>query len=137
MVAADPSLRPVLDQAAGYVVFPDVRQGGFVVGGASGKGVLYERGQPVGFAELSQASVGAQVGGQKFSELIVLRDQTALDRIRASNFDFGSQVSAVAVRTGAGSATTFGENGAAVFVKPKAGAMLNVSVTGQTIRFRG
>jgi lipid-binding SYLF domain-containing protein len=137
MVAADPSLRPLLDQAAGYVVFPDVKQGGFVVGGAGGKGVLYERGRPVGFAELSQASVGAQVGGQKYAELIILRDQAALDRMKASNFDFGGQASAVAIKSGAGSSATFGESGAAVFIKPKGGAMLNVSVTGQKIRFTG
>jgi lipid-binding SYLF domain-containing protein len=137
MTATDPSLRPLLDTAAGYVIFPDVKQGGFVVGGASGRGVLYERGVPVGFADLSQASVGAQVGGQTYAELVVLRDQFALDRIRSGNFKLGAQASATALTAGAATATRFGESGMAVFVKPWGGAMLNVSLTGQTIRFRG
>jgi lipid-binding SYLF domain-containing protein len=135
MTAADPSLRPLLDQAAGYVVFPEVKQGGFIVGGAGGKGVLYERGVPVGFAEMSQASVGAQVGGQSYSELIILRDQYALDRLKASKFDVGGQASATAIRAGAASAANFSGSGVAVFVKPRGGAMLNVSLTGQKIRF--
>ena len=64
MTAEDPSLRPLISQAAGYVVFPSVGQGGALVGGAAGKGVLYEHGQFVGYADLSQVSVGAQLGGQ-------------------------------------------------------------------------
>jgi lipid-binding SYLF domain-containing protein len=137
MIAADPSLRPVLDSAAGYVIFPEVKQGGFVVGGASGKGVLYERGRFVGYAELSQASVGAQVGGQKYAELVVARDRFALDRLKSGSFKVGGQAQAVAITAGAGTATRFGDNGVAVLVKPRGGAMLNVSLTGQTIKFRG
>jgi lipid-binding SYLF domain-containing protein len=137
MTANDPSLRPLLDSAAAYVVFPEIKQGGFVVGGAGGRGVLYQNGMVVGYAEMSQASVGAQIGGQKYAELIVLRDQAALDRLRASNFDFGGQVSAVAIRAGAAATSNFSSSGVAVFTKPKGGAMLNVSLTGQKIRLTG
>ena len=70
MLAKDPTLQSLLDRAAGHIVFPEIKQGGFVVGGASGRGVIYEHGRPSGFADLSQASVGAQVGGQKFAEMI-------------------------------------------------------------------
>jgi len=137
MTARDPALRPLLDQSAAYIVFPEVKQGGFVVGGAGGKGVLFEKGKPAGFAELSQASVGAQVGGQKYSEIVVIRDQFALDRVRASNFDLGAQASAVIVKSGAAASTRFNESGLAVFVQPTAGAMLNVSLTGQRVRLTG
>jgi lipid-binding SYLF domain-containing protein len=136
MTADDPSLRPLLDRAAGYVVFPVVKQGGFVVGGSSGRGVVFERGQPIGFAELSQASVGAQIGGQKFSEIVVLEDQNALDRVKQSKMAVGGQASAVAIRAGAASSARF-DSGTAVFVKPIGGAMINVSLTGQQIKFKG
>jgi lipid-binding SYLF domain-containing protein len=136
ITADDPSLRLVLDSAVGYVVFPDVKQGGFVVGGSSGRGVLYEQGLPMGFAQLNQASIGAQAGGQSFSEIVVLRDQRALDRVKESKFAVGGQASAVAIRSGAGAAARF-EEGVAVFVKPKGGAMLNVSLTGQRIKYSG
>jgi lipid-binding SYLF domain-containing protein len=137
MTAADPGLKPLLDQSAGYIVFPDVKQGGFVVGGAGGKGVLYEHGRRTGFAELSQASFGAQVGGQAFSEIVVIRDQYALNRVKASNIDLGGQASATIVKAGAAAAAPFNQAGLAVFVEPKGGAMLNVSLTGQKVKFTG
>jgi lipid-binding SYLF domain-containing protein len=137
MTARDPGLQTLLDQSAGYLVFPEVKQGGFVVGGAGGKGVLFEKGRPVGFAELSQASVGAQIGGQKYSEIVVIRDQFALDRVRASNIDLGAQASAVIVKAGAAATTRFNDSGLAVFVQPTAGAMVNASVTGQRVRITG
>jgi lipid-binding SYLF domain-containing protein len=136
MTADDPSLQSVLDQAAGYVVFPSVKEGGFIVGGAGAEGVVFERGAQVGFAELSRASVGAQVGGQKYSEVLVLQTQEALQRVKTNTFDFGAEASAVAVRAGAASTANF-SNGAAAFVKPIGGAMLNVSLTGQRIKFSG
>lgn len=137
MTARDPGLRTLLDQSAGYIVFPAVKQGGFVVGGAGGKGVLFEKGRPIGYAEMTQASVGAQIGGQKYSEIVVIRDKWALDRVRASNIDLGAQASAVILRAGAAAATRFNESGLAVFVEPTAGAMVNASLTGQRVRITG
>ncbi|MDB4967813.1 MAG: hypothetical protein JWN44_3502 [Myxococcales bacterium] len=134
MLAKDPALRSLLDRAAGYIVFPAIKQGGFVVGGAGGEGVVYEHGRPAGFASLSQGSFGAQVGGQKFAELIVVRDKFTLDKIRAGSFDVGAQSSAVILKAGAAAATHFAENGVAIVVDPIGGAMLNVSITGQKIK---
>jgi lipid-binding SYLF domain-containing protein len=137
MTRQDPSLGPVLNQAAGYVVFPSVGQGGALVGGAGGKGVLYERGQPIGYADLRQVSVGAELGGQRFAELVVLRDQAAVDRVKGGTFDVGAQASAVIVTAGQAAATQFGQRGVAVYVQPHGGAMFNLSLTGQQIRFAG
>lgn len=135
MTAKDASVQPLLDQSAGYIVFPEVREGGFVVGGAGARGVAFDRsGQVIGFAELSRASVGAQVGGQKYAELIVVRDRFTLDKILAGGFDFGAGASAVILREGAATATQFGESGVAVVVDPISGAMVNVSVSGQQIK---
>ena len=119
MTMDDPSLRPLIDQSAGYVVFPDIKQG-----------------RPTGFAELSEASFGAHVGGQKFAELIVVRDPYALAQLKAGEYHVGAQAQATAVKSGAGAATMFND-GAAVFVRPLKGGMLNLSVTGQRIKFKG
>lgn len=134
MLAKNPALHSLLDQAAGYIVFPTISQGGFVVGGASGRGVIYEHGKRTAFAELSQGSVGALVGGQKFAEMIIVRDKFTLDKIKAGSFDTGAATSAVILREGVADATHFGDNGVAVVVDPIGGAMLNASVTGQRIR---
>jgi lipid-binding SYLF domain-containing protein len=136
MTTADPALRPLMDQASAYVVFPEVKQAGLVVGGAGGTGVVYQNGRPIAYAELKQGSVGAVVGAQRFSEMIVIRDAATLDHMRAGDFHMGAQASAVIVKQGAAAATRFGENGLAVFVKPQRGAMVNASLMGQSIRIK-
>ena len=133
MVAEDPSLQAAIDRSAGHIVFPEISQGGFVVGGAGGKGVIFERGMPAGYAELSQASIGAQVGGQKYAEMIIVEDKATLDRIKTGMFDLGGEASAVVLRQGAAAGATF-KNGVAVVINPIAGAMVSASITGQQIK---
>lgn len=133
MINKDPSVKPLLEQSAGYIVFPEVKEGGFIVGGAGAQGVVFERGKPTGFARLNRASIGAQIGGQKYAELIAARDQITLDKIKSGDFDFGAEVSAVILRAGLASGTTFGQHGVAVVMDPIGGAMVNASVSGQRI----
>ena len=59
MVARDPSLRDFIDRGHGYAIFPDVGKAGAIVGGAYGRGVVFEQGRAIGFAELNQGSIGA------------------------------------------------------------------------------
>jgi lipid-binding SYLF domain-containing protein len=135
MTARDPSLQQVLDRAYGYVVFPQVGEGGFIVGGARGtNGVVFERGRPVGFATLSNISVGAQAGGQSFSEIVVFQTPEAFQRLREGRFDLTAGVEATLLSAGAAAQTDFSE-GTAVFVLPEGGLMAGVSVAGQQITF--
>jgi lipid-binding SYLF domain-containing protein len=134
MIAEDPGLQSLIDQGAGYIIFPEIKQGGFIVGAAKGVGVIFEDGKYAGMAELSQGSVGAQVGGQKFAELIISRDKFTLDKIKSGSFDMGAQASAVILRQGEGSAAQFGDSGVAVIVNPISGAMVSASITGQQIK---
>src|SRR5215469_3968203 len=72
-IAKDSTMQKTMDAAAGYVIFPSVGKGGFIVGGAHGKGLVYQQGKVIGQATMTQASVGAQVGGQTFSEMILFQ----------------------------------------------------------------
>jgi lipid-binding SYLF domain-containing protein len=134
MLSKDPGVRSLLDQSAGYIVFPEVKEGGFIVGGAGAEGVVFEHGRPTGYAKLSRASVGAQVGGQKYAELVAVRDRYTLDKMKAGDMDFGGRASATILKAGAATATTFGDNGVAVVIDPIGGAMVNASVSGQRIK---
>jgi lipid-binding SYLF domain-containing protein len=134
MIARDPGLRDLLNTSAGYAIFPEVGKGGFIVGGALGHGVLYRRGVPVGNLRLGQVSVGAQAGGETFAELIVFRDDFAIERVMNNAYDLGAGASAVALTDGAAAATPFND-GIAVFVVPRGGLMVEVSVAGQQLRF--
>ena len=63
----DPSLNDFVKHAYGYAIFPSVGKGAVGVGGAYGKGTVYANGDMIGFADLSQATIGAQLGGQTYS----------------------------------------------------------------------
>ena len=134
MKARDARLGELLDSSVGYAVFPEIGKGGVIVGGAFGRGVVFEKGAPVGYVKLSQGSVGAQLGGQTFAELIVFNDQKALTRLKTDNFDVSANASAVALTSGAASTAQF-EGGAAVFIMPRGGLMLDISVAGQKIEY--
>ncbi len=135
MEARDPGLSPLLASAYGYVVFPEIGKGGFVVGAAYGRGVLFEHAHPTGYIELNQASIGAQLGGQTFAELIVFRDRFAVDRLKAGQFELGANASAVALTAGAAGAASF-TDGFAVFTVPQGGLMAELSVSGQKLNYQ-
>lgn len=135
MSAADPGLRPLLDTAHGYAVFPEIGKGGLIAGAAYGRGVVYEGGRLTGYVELNQGSFGAQIGAQTFSELIVFRDRGELERLKTGSFSLGGNASAVALTTGAAKSSRF-VDGVAVFVMPRGGLMAELSVSGQKINFQ-
>lgn len=132
MEQRDPGLRNLLAASSAYIVFPEIGKGGFVVGGASGMGVLYERGIPTGSVRLTQASVGALAGGQTFAELLVIRDPYGVQKLKMGQLKLTADVSAVALTSGAAAGARGGMN---VFIMPRGGLMVDVSVAGQQLSF--
>jgi lipid-binding SYLF domain-containing protein len=130
----DQTTRDFLNGSKGYAVFPHIGKGGAIAGGAYGHGALYENGQFVGYCDMTQASVGAQLGGQSYSELIVFENTDTLNRFKSGNFTFGANASAVANKEGAARAARF-QNGVAVFVHPNAGLMGEAAISGQKFNF--
>jgi lipid-binding SYLF domain-containing protein len=135
MAARDARIPRLVAESHGYAVFPEVGKGGALVGGAHGLGVVYEKGEPIGYVVLNQGSIGAQLGGQTFAELVLFRTSGALERLKASNFEVGGDASAVMLTRGGGRAIRF-ERGVAVFVLPRGGLMVDLSVSGQQLDFQ-
>ena len=75
-----------MEAGAGYVVFPEVGKGGLIVSGSYGRGVVYEGGKAVGYADVSKGSVGAIAGGQTFTEIIVFETNSALQDFKNGKF---------------------------------------------------
>lgn len=130
----DPGLDELTRKAYGYAVFPEVAKGGLVFGGGYGRGVVYEQGEHVGYADLSQASFGLQMGGQTFSEVIVFENKAALDLLKEGRVELAADASAVILKTGAAANARF-VDGFAVFVRPIGGAMVEAAVGGQQVTF--
>jgi lipid-binding SYLF domain-containing protein len=133
--ALDPSLQKQIANAYGYAIFPSVAKGGAVVGGAYGRGEVYEQAKMVGWADLSQATIGAQLGGQTFSELILFENKAALDSFRNGKVKFAANASAVAMKSGAADTAKY-TDGVLVFVEPIAGLMLEAALGGQSFSFQ-
>jgi lipid-binding SYLF domain-containing protein len=131
---ADPSLKTFFKKAYGYAVFPTVAKAGMGIGGAHGKGKVYKRGKFFGITSLTQVTIGFQLGGQAYSEIIFFKDKAALDDFTSGNFEIGAQISAVAATSGA-SANADYSGGVAIFTVAKGGLMYEASVGGQKFSF--
>ena len=132
---ADPTMENLFKNSAGYVIFPNVGKGAVGVGGAGGRGTVYEKGMPVGTAQMVQVTIGAQAGGQAYREIIFFKVKEALDRFMDNKFEFSEQASAIAVKAGA-SANTDYRKGVAVFSQEKGGLMLEASLGGQKFTYK-
>ncbi len=131
---ADPGLTKLFDGAAGYAVFATVGKGGAGIGGAHGKGVLYENGTAIGKTTLTQVTVGLQLGGQAYTEVIFFENEKSLSDFKKGEFAMAAQVSAVAAAAGA-SANAKYVQGVSVFTLAKGGVMAEASVGGQKFSY--
>jgi lipid-binding SYLF domain-containing protein len=141
--------------AYGYAVFPTVGKGGIGVGGAYGTGRVYEQGKHVGDSSMAQLTIGFQLGGQAYSQIVFFQDQRAFKEFTSGNFEFGAEASAVAITAGAGArANTAGSSagasggrhdaktvgvynkGMATFTVAKGGLMYEASIGGQKFSYK-
>jgi lipid-binding SYLF domain-containing protein len=149
------SVQPFFESAYGYAVFPTVGKGGIGIGGAYGKGQVYKGGKVTGETSLLKATIGFQLGGQAFSEIIFFEDKRAYDDFTSGEFEFDASASAVAITAGvqakagtegttagasAGPATgkqaksTYNK-GMAIFIHTKGGLMYEAAIGGQKFKF--
>jgi len=139
----------------GYAVFPTIGKGGVGIGGAHGNGRVFAKGAYVGDVSMTQISVGAQLGGQAFSQIIFFEDKRAFDEFTTGEFEFSAQATAVAVtaaasaqagtggtgatkNVGTENAKTVGsyQKGMAVFTVAKGGFMYEASIGGQKFSYK-
>ena len=143
------------DSAYGYAVFPTIGKGGIGIGGARGSGQVYQQGKLIGKTTMTQVTVGFQLGGQAYSQIIFFEDERALNEFTSGNFEFGAQATAVAITASASAAaTTTGASagaaggkkdatttasgyyrGMAIFTVAKGGLMYEASLGGQKFSY--
>ncbi|WP_340202114.1 lipid-binding SYLF domain-containing protein [Ascidiimonas sp. W6] len=130
-----PDLEEFFEDSAGYVIFPNVGKGGFIIGGASGNGILYENKVAVGAANLKKLNIGLQAGGQAIIEVIFFETEKDLKDFKDGDFEFEAGASAVALKSGVSINAKY-KDGVAVFALPKAGLMADASVGGQKFGYK-
>jgi lipid-binding SYLF domain-containing protein len=131
----NPGLGKFFDHAQGYAVFPTVGKGGIGIGGARGKGYVYEHGKLIGRSTLTQVTIGLQLGGQAYSEIVFLEDAKAMESFKHGRLKLDAQASAIAVTARAALDLAY-RNGVAIVTMAKGGLMYEASVGGQKFSFR-
>lgn len=156
MFKGNPTVAPYFTSAYGYAVFPTIGKGAIGIGGAHGKGQVYSGGAVTGFTSMTQITIGFQLGGQAYSQIIFFKDKGAYEDFTRGNFEFDAQASAIAITasvqagvgttgtsasTGAGGsagmqANTSYRKGMQIFVIGKAGLMYEASIGGQKFNYK-
>ncbi|HOX04006.1 MAG TPA: YSC84-related protein [Candidatus Paceibacterota bacterium] len=131
----DEGLSRFFESSAGFAVFPRVGKGGLGIGGAHGKGQVFEKGNLVGEASLTQVTIGFQLGGQVYAEVIFFETAEAFNSFKESKFALSAQASAVAAASGAAAHAKY-QLGVAVFTIARGGLMYEASVGGQKFKFK-
>ena len=149
-------VQPFFKNAYGYAVFPTIGKGGVGIGGSFGKGQVYRGSKVTGTTSLIKGTIGFQLGGQVFSEIIFFQDKRAYDEFTSGSFEFDATASAVVITAGvqvkagtegatagasAGPATgkqakTSYKKGMALFVHARGGLMYEAAIGGQKFTFK-
>jgi hypothetical protein len=143
-------------KAYGYAMFPNIGKAGIGIGGAYGKGQVYASGKHIGNTSMSQVTLGLQLGGQAYSQVIFFEDKRSLEEFTSGNFEFGAQATATAITASAGAqantaggtsagasggkndATTVSggyRKGTAIFTVTKGGLMYEATLGGQKFKY--
>jgi lipid-binding SYLF domain-containing protein len=148
-------VQPYFKNAYGYAIFPTIGKGGIGIGGAHGSGQVYVGDKVTGKTSMTQLTIGLQLGGQAYSQIIFFEDKRAYQEFTSGNFEFGAQASAVAITAGAqaqagttgaaasaspggsagAQAATKYQKGMAVFTRAKGGLMYEAAIGGQKFSF--
>ena len=135
MAKNNPNVNKMFSTAYGYAIFPKITKGGLIVGGAGGHGLVFEGNTVIGESTLMQATVGAQIGGQQYSEFILFQNKAALDRFKNKKFKFAGEVSAVAWDKAASDNVNY-QNGVAVYTYSNKGLMAEISAGTQKFNYK-
>lgn len=150
-----PVAQKFFSNAYAYAVFPTIAKGGLGLGAAHGTGRVYRQGQVTGTTSMTQLSIGLQMGGQAYSQVVFLQDRRAYEEFTSGNFEFAAGASAIAITASAqATASTTGVSassgaradstqqvdanytkGVAVLTVAKGGLMYEASIAGQKYGF--
>jgi len=135
MAKSNPNVGKMFDGAYGYVIFPKITKGGFVIGGAGGHGLVFKNNKVIGSATLMQATIGAQIGGQQYSEYVFFENKAAMERFKNNKFKFAGGASAVALDKAVSENIDY-QDGVAVYTFSNKGAMAEAVLGTQKFKYK-
>ncbi len=131
----DPGLRHFFDNSYGYAILPNIGKGGLVVGGAHGKGIVFEDGKPMGVTEMTQVTIGGQIGGKSYAEVIFFKTKAEYDVFITGRYEVAATLAAVALDYGVSNDLAYSD-GVAIVTKDNGGLMAEATVGGQKFSYK-
>ena len=141
----------MIAESYGYAVLPTIGKGAIGIGGAGGTGCVFKGGGHSGNVSMGQITIGWQLGGQAYSQIILFKNADVYNDFTKGQFEFGADATAVALTYGAqagastkGASMSAGDTrargtwkrGMAVFTLAKGGLMYEASIGGQKFNFK-
>jgi len=141
----------LLTQSYGYAVMPTIGKGGIGIGAAGGTGCVFAGGKHTGNISMGQITIGFQLGGQAYSQIILFKNTDVYNDFIKGQFEFGADATVVALTYGAaagastkGASASAGDTkgigswkrGMAVYTLAKGGLMYEASIGGQKFKFK-
>ena len=126
----------LVKQARGVLVFPSFISAGFIIGGASGQGVLREGGKTVSYHRMTEGSVGLLAGAQSQAVFILFMTDDSLSRFKASNgWTVGADAGVTMLTVGADARVTgrTAQQPVVGFVLTNSGLMGSLSLNGSRV----
>jgi lipid-binding SYLF domain-containing protein len=134
-IERDSSLQAFFDAAAGYAVFPKVAKGAIGIGGAHGGGLLFEGGEATGKTKVTQVTIGLQLGGKTYGEIVFFENDDVLTVFKTGRLELAAQASAVALSAGVSADLAYSD-GMAIVVMGQGGLMYEASIGGQKFSYK-
>lgn len=141
----------MMTESYGYAVLPTIGKGGIGIGAAGGTGCVFAQGKHTGKVSMGQVTIGFQLGGQAYSQIILFKNADTYQEFINGNFEFGADATAVALTYGAqagantqGASASAGDTkaigswkrGMAIYTLAKGGLMYEASIGGQKYKFK-
>src|SRR5205814_8148522 len=94
-----------------------------------------EKGKFIGYATITQLTLGVQIGGDTFSEVVIFESRQALDRFRQNKMAFAANASAVLVKAAAAGTADF-PKGVKAMAYSRGGMLLEAAIGAQKFKFK-
>lgn len=122
-----------LSVAKGVLIMPNITKAGFIVGGQYGQGALKVGGKTVDYYSLAAASLGWQIGAEKYDMIIIFTTEEALKKFRTSEgWEAGADAEVTMITAGVDApvSTLVSQHPVLGFVTDQKGLMAGVSIKG-------
>ena len=131
---SDPRTGTFFDSAYAYAVFPKITKGSAGIGGAYGRGVVYQGGKMTGYASVTQGSIGAQLGGMSWSEIVFFQNRWAYDKFTSDQFAASADASWAGPDKGGANTLNYSD-GVMIFTMDARGFSASAAVGAQQCNF--